>query len=146
MDPAPPTVSKDVTIRRAYTCFRTMGYRHMVVVDGELTVVGMITRSDMNEHTLHHYWEEAGEQMQNDMKVDTLPPAIVYEIRPPAPHKDLLGGVGGPGGMRSRSGSVQSDRSANAEEDVDPEIHDAYQDVSDSPKSQLRKTLAPEAP
>ncbi len=37
---------------------RTMGLRHIVVVDGELQVVGMVTRTDMNEHRLAHYWEE----------------------------------------------------------------------------------------
>jgi len=131
-----------------------MGYRHMVVVDGELTVVGMITRTDMNEHSLHHFWEESSEQLQNDMKVDTLPPAIVYEIRSPPRLTDGLGagaggGAGGGGGgglmggMRSRSGSVQSDRSGNAEEELDDEIVEAYRDVSDSPKSTLRKTLVP---
>ena len=148
MDPSPPTVAKDITIQRAYTCFRTLGYRHMVVVDGELVVVGMITRSDMNEHSLKHYWEEAGEQMQNDMRVDNLPPAIVYEIRPAKPSGGLgeLGGLGGlgAGGARSRSGSMQSDRSHQTDDaDADPEIHEAYQDVSDSPKVTLRKSLAP---
>ena len=38
--------------------FRTMGYRHLIAVDGELQVTGMITRANMNEHNLHHYWEE----------------------------------------------------------------------------------------
>jgi hypothetical protein len=37
--------------------FRTMGQRHVVVVDGDLQVVGIITRSDMNEHHLAHFWE-----------------------------------------------------------------------------------------
>jgi CBS-domain-containing membrane protein len=32
--------------------------RHLVVVDGELRVVGMITRSEMNEHHLAHYWQQ----------------------------------------------------------------------------------------
>jgi len=127
-----------------------MGYRHLVVVDGELVVVGIITRSDMNEHTLKHYWEEAGEQMQNDMKVDTLPPAIVYEIRPTKLSLlDAMGGQGGGGGggggldkvSRSRSGSVASDHSGLRDDEQDPEIFEAYQDVSDSPKSQLRKSL-----
>ena len=35
-----------------------MGLRHIVVVDGELCVKGIITRSNMNEHSLEHYWHE----------------------------------------------------------------------------------------
>ena len=35
-----------------------MGMRHTVVVDGELLVVGIITRADMNEHHLAHFWKE----------------------------------------------------------------------------------------
>lgn len=35
-----------------------MGLRHIVIVDGELQVVGIITRSDMNEHRLAHFWAE----------------------------------------------------------------------------------------
>ena len=38
--------------------FRTMGARHLVVVDGELAAVGVITRADMNEHRLAHFWHE----------------------------------------------------------------------------------------
>jgi hypothetical protein len=35
-----------------------MGMRHVIVVDGNLFIVGMITRSDMNEHRLEHFWEQ----------------------------------------------------------------------------------------
>lgn len=35
-----------------------MGLRHLVVVDGELGAVGIITRADMNEHRLAHFWHE----------------------------------------------------------------------------------------
>jgi hypothetical protein len=35
-----------------------MGARHLVVVDGELAAVGVITRADMNEHRLAHFWHE----------------------------------------------------------------------------------------
>ena len=35
-----------------------MGMRHVLVVDGELLVKGIITRADMNEHHLEHFWKE----------------------------------------------------------------------------------------
>ena len=35
-----------------------MGARHLVVVNGELGAVGIITRADMNEHRLAHFWHE----------------------------------------------------------------------------------------
>ena len=43
---------------RRRSLFRTMGLRHIVVVDGELFVRGVITRTEMNEHHLKHFWEE----------------------------------------------------------------------------------------
>jgi hypothetical protein len=56
MDPAPSALNEATSIRRTYTLFRTMGLRHIVVVDGDLFVKGIITRSDMNEHRLEHFW------------------------------------------------------------------------------------------
>jgi hypothetical protein len=41
-----------------HSLFRTMGMRHVLVVDGELLVKGIITRADMNEHHLEHFWKE----------------------------------------------------------------------------------------
>jgi hypothetical protein len=35
-----------------------MGLRHVVIVDGELQVKGIISRGDLNEHRLEHYWQE----------------------------------------------------------------------------------------
>jgi hypothetical protein len=59
-------------------------------------VVGMITRADMNEHRLAHFWQEEGEQMQKDMNIDSLPVAIGYEMKENQ-------------GYRKRTESVQSD-------------------------------------
>ena len=121
-----------------------MGMRHLVVVDGELGVAGLITRSDMNEHRLSHYWEEEGEALSNELKVDTLPTAIVYEAKEKS-GTDGLGGGGGGGHGRSRSGTVQSDHSGTqqgGETEVDPEIHEGYLEVSDSPPVTLRKKLS----
>lgn len=56
MDPAPVCINSNATINKGYNLFRTMGLRHMPVVDGELNVLGIITRADMNEHRLHEYW------------------------------------------------------------------------------------------
>jgi CBS-domain-containing membrane protein len=58
MDPAPLSQNEGTSIHRVYSIFRTMGLRHLPIIDGELRVVGIITRADMNEHRLHHYWTE----------------------------------------------------------------------------------------
>ncbi len=109
-----------------------MGLRHIVVVDGELQVVGMVTRTDMNEHRLAHYWEEEGEQMQKEMNVDTLPTAVAYEVKH---DKDPLH-------FRRRSASMQSrDTVDTLESEVDAEILLADLEVSDSPVLLLRKKL-----
>ena len=41
---------------QAHRQFRTMGLRHMVVVDSNHAVVGMITRKDMTERRLDLHW------------------------------------------------------------------------------------------
>jgi hypothetical protein len=45
--------------------FRTMGLRHVVIVDGDLLVKGIVTRSDLDEHRLEHFWHE---QVRKNLK------------------------------------------------------------------------------
>jgi len=129
MDNAPSMMTETTSIRRCYTHFRTMGMRHVVIIDQEMRVSGIITRADMNEHHLHHFWEEEGEQLQKEMNIDSLPAAIVYEP------KD-----------RNRTDSVASNWTVDNEElaNIDPEIVQAYvnEEVTDSPTTTLRKKLA----
>eukprot|EP00599_Poterioochromonas_sp_BG-1_P012444 CAMPEP_0173159256 /NCGR_PEP_ID=MMETSP1105-20130129/16980_1 /TAXON_ID=2985 /ORGANISM="Ochromonas sp., Strain BG-1" /LENGTH=866 /DNA_ID=CAMNT_0014077613 /DNA_START=186 /DNA_END=2786 /DNA_ORIENTATION=- len=129
MDPAPSAVNEACSIRRTYTLFRTMGLRHLIVVDGDLQVKGIITRYDMDEHRLKHFWEEQGEQMQKEMTVDTLPPAVAYEIRTDT-------------NVRRRSASVQSNTTADTvDSEIDIEILQNDLQVSDSPSINIRKRI-----
>ena len=59
--------------------FRTMGMRHVVVVDGELKVVGIITRTEMNEHHLAHYWKEEVCFVHNETG---FPPRLAHSYLP----------------------------------------------------------------
>jgi len=133
MDPSPPTLNEATSLRRGYNLFRTMGFRHLVVVDGNLFVVGIITRSDMNEHRLEHFWHSEKEQMQKEMTIDTLPTAIAYEVK-----QNVL-----PEFRSRRSGSVASNTTADTiETDIDLEILINDLEVSDSPNLKLRKKIA----
>ena len=49
--------------------------RHLAVVDGELKVVGMITRNNLNEHHLKHYWE-------NEVRLLALPSPLATTTPP----------------------------------------------------------------
>jgi len=79
MDTAPYTIEVTASIERSYKLFRTMGLRHLVVLDSNHEVVGIITRKDITEHTLHHVWEIEGTQMQKHINVEAIPVAVVFD-------------------------------------------------------------------
>lgn len=56
MDAAPYTINDNASIQRCYRFFRTMGLRHLIVLDGDHRVIGMISRKDITEHRLSHHW------------------------------------------------------------------------------------------
>eukprot|EP00762_Andalucia_godoyi_P005431 ANDGO_08420.mRNA.1 Chloride channel protein C len=58
MHTAPITVSPRFSVSRAFQLFRTMGMRHLSVVDDENRVVGMITRKDLMEHRVEEIYEK----------------------------------------------------------------------------------------
>jgi hypothetical protein len=68
----------NASVQRAYRLFRTMGLRHLPVVNHDNVLVGMITRQDVTEHRLHEKWHHEGSEMQKHVNVEVLAPAMVH--------------------------------------------------------------------
>lgn len=56
MDSAPYSINESSSVKRCYRFFRTMGLRHLVVVDAFHKVTGMITRNDVTLHRMRSHW------------------------------------------------------------------------------------------
>lgn len=54
-----------------------MGLRHLVVLDDDHKVTGMITRKDITEHRLEHHWFSEGDRMQKFINVDPMDPGLL---------------------------------------------------------------------
>ncbi|XP_041087090.1 H(+)/Cl(-) exchange transporter 7-like [Polyodon spathula] len=52
MNPTPYTVPQDTSLPRVFKLFRALGLRHLVVVDEENRVVGLVTRKDLARYHL----------------------------------------------------------------------------------------------
>jgi CBS domain len=56
MDSAPYSVNESSSVKRCYRFFRTMGLRHLVVVNAFHKVTGIITRNDVTHHRMQSHW------------------------------------------------------------------------------------------
>ncbi|XP_045571896.1 H(+)/Cl(-) exchange transporter 7 isoform X2 [Salmo salar] len=61
MNPTPYTVPQDTSLPRVFKLFRALGLRHLVVVDSENRVVGLVTRKDLARY---HLGKHGLEEMQ----------------------------------------------------------------------------------
>ena len=91
MDTSAFIIHESTSVSRCHKQFRTMGLRHLVVIDSSYNVAGIITRRDITEKVLRSYWESHGEHIKIYCDVDTLPPAVAYveddESAPNSPMK-----------------------------------------------------------
>lgn len=84
MDTSCYVISSTASVLRTHREFRTMGMRHLVVLDGEHNVVGMITRKDILDKTLRAHWQQEGKELEQNINVEAIVPGIVYDFSKPA--------------------------------------------------------------
>jgi len=58
MNPSPYTVNENSSLLRAFRLFRALGLRHIVAVNDNNEVVGMVTRKDMARYRM---WSHRGQ-------------------------------------------------------------------------------------
>lgn len=55
LHPTPFTVFESTPLNQCYRLFRTMGMRHLFVLDHNYHAIGLITRKDLSEEGVHHH-------------------------------------------------------------------------------------------
>ena len=77
MDASPLSIGQKASVIRCYRLFRTMGLRHLVVVDDDHKVTGIITRHDISEHALKRPGVSTKTRGNEFSDLDNLPPAYI---------------------------------------------------------------------
>ena len=72
MGTSPYSINESSSIAKCYRFFRTMGLRHLIVLDNGHRVTGIITRKDICEHALENHWSYEGESISQFLTVDKV--------------------------------------------------------------------------
>jgi len=97
----PYVVQHTTSVGRVYRMFRSLGLRHLCVVDFTHTCVGIITRKDLCEDSLRERAREVQLQRIKGIATDGFGSA-------PPPHADSSAGLGSGGGGGSSGGGSGS--------------------------------------
>lgn len=69
---------ESASVSRCHKQIRTLGLRHLVVIDSSYSVVGIVTRRDITDKVLRAHWKSQGDHIKVYVNVDPLPPAVAY--------------------------------------------------------------------
>ena len=78
MDTSAFITHESASVSRCHKQLRTLGLRHLVVIDSSYSVVGIVTRRDVTDKVLRSQWESQGEHIKVYVNVDPLPAAVAY--------------------------------------------------------------------
>lgn len=70
MDSAPYVLNENSSIQKAYRYFRTLGLRHLLCVDYQNRLTGIITRHDLQESRLEQFWLVEEDHVGNFKRID----------------------------------------------------------------------------
>jgi CBS domain-containing protein len=77
----PPVVFTDAPVKRAFSLFRGLGMRHLVAVDRNNNVSGIITRHDLTNHRLSHVAAKQSTHSANKVRHTYTPDVPVLKQR-----------------------------------------------------------------